>query len=303
MPKIEIRQTNYAEYGECIQIGNGTSDLVVTVERGPRIIRFGITDKENELCQGAPLVVPVGDDAWRIMGGHRLWHSPESMPRSYTPDNSPVNFELLENGVRVIQDIEPWVQIAKEMEITLAPCCNKVTIKHRLINKNAWSVELAAWALTVMAPGGREVVPRPQKNTGLLSNTVLSLWSYTSMNDSRVNWGDKYIILDQNPSIAQPFKFGINNELGWACYFNHGNLFIKRHMHDENAVYPDNGSSYETYTTDFMLEMETLSPLKTLAPDEEILHIEEWELIKGVKAPGTDESEMDQIVKKYIQTY
>ena len=303
MPKIELKQLNYAEYGECAHITNGKAELVVTLEKGPRVIRFGIIGEENEFCEGSPTVIPVGEGTWRMLGGHRLWHSPESMPRTYSPDNTPLRYDFFDNGVKVMQDVEPWVQIAKEMEITLAACCNKVTVKHRLTNKNAWPIKLSAWALTVMAPGGREVVPRPQKNTGLLGNTVLALWPYTRMNDPRITWGDKYIMLDQDPGTARPIKFGINNEFGWAAYFNHGNLFIKRHMHDENAKYPDFGVSYETYSNDFMLEMESLSPLVTLEPDEDVMHIEEWELIQGVKSPSSDEAEIDLIVKKYIQTY
>jgi len=303
MPKIELKQLNYAEYGECAHITNGKAELVVTLEKGPRVIRFSIIGEENEFCEGAPTVIPVGEGTWRMLGGHRLWHSPESMPRTYSPDNTPLRYDFFDNGVKVMQDVEPWVQIAKEMEITLAACCNKVTVKHRLTNKNAWPIKLSAWAVTVMAPGGREVVPRPQKNTGLLGNTVLALWPYTRMNDPRITWGDKYIILNQDPGTASPIKFGINNELGWAAYFNHGNLFIKRHMHDENAKYPDFGVSYETYSNDFMLEMESLSPLVKLEPDADVVHIEEWELIKGVKSPSSDEAEIDLIVKKYIQSY
>jgi len=301
MPKIEVKKINYAEYGECIQITNEKSDLVVTLEKGPRVIRFGLKGKDNEFCEGAPVIMQMEDQEWRMLGGHRLWHSPEHMPRTYSPDNTPVKYDLFENGIKVIQDMEPWVQIVKEMEITLAACCNKVTVKHRLTNKNAWPVKLSAWSITVMAPGGREIVPRPQKNTGLLSNTVLALWPYTKMNDKRFVWGDKYIILDQDPSAANPVKFGINNEAGWAAYFNHGNLFLKRHMHDEKAVYPDFGMSYETYSNDFMLEMESLSPLVELQPDEDIVHVEEWELIEDVKTPSNDENEIDAIVKKYIK--
>ena len=73
-------------------------------------------------------------------------------------------------------------------------------------------------------------------------------------------------------------------------------------MHDEKAKYPDFGASYETYSNDFMLEMESLSPLVKLDPDQDMVHIEEWELIEGVKSPSNDEGEIDMIVKKYIQS-
>jgi hypothetical protein len=60
--------------------------------------------------------------------------------------------------------------------------------------------------------------------------------------------------------------------------------------------YPDyNNSSYETYTNDFMMEMESLSPLVLLEPGETIEHTEVWSLYDNIKAPS-DEKEIDAVV-------
>jgi hypothetical protein len=299
MAQVTVRQINYKEFGNCVEISNGVVDLVVTVDVGPRIIRFGFVDEENEFCENPEASKPVWDSEWKIRGGHRLWHSPEGDPRSYIPDNEPVHWEVIENGIRVSQNVEKWVQVKKEMEITLCDCCNKVKVVHKITNKNAWPIELSAWALTVMAKGGLEVIPQPQRDTGLLANRLIALWPYTNMNDHRVYWGDKYITLKQDPNMKPAFKFGIPNEDGWAAYFNHGNLFVKKYCHKLDAQYPDYGVSYETYTTDFMLEMETLSPLTKLNYDEAVFHVEKWELFKGVDVPK-NEKEIDEVVSKYI---
>ena len=301
MSEIKIRETEYMSYGKCVEISNGQVDLLVTVDVGPRIIRFGLIGKENEFCDNGTLKMQVGDDEWRIMGGHRLWHSPEENPRTYSPDNQPVSWEKIENGIRVTQKTEPWVQIKKQMEITMSSCCNKVKVVHRLTNENAWPIELSAWGITVMATGGLEVVPQPNRETDLLANRVLSLWPYAKMNDHRVYWGDKFITLKQDPATAAPFKFGITNEHGWAAYFNHGNLFVIRFHHDGDSVYPDFGVSYETYTTDYMTEMETLSPFTRLQPGAALTHTEEWELISNVAAPDPrNEDEIEKAVNSYI---
>ncbi|WP_129723019.1 hypothetical protein [Xylanivirga thermophila] len=300
MSKISIKSAPSIEYGECVRIANGSIDLVVTVGTGPRIIRFGFTGGPNEFCSGVQNITPVEDDFWYIHGGHRFWHSPENMPRSYMPDNDPVQWEEISNGIRVVQKVEPWVQIQKEMEITMCPDSNKVRVMHRLTNKNAWPIELSAWGLSVMAPGGKEIIPQPNKDTGLLPNRVLSLWPYTKMNDPRVYWGDKYITLTHDPSMEAPFKIGLSNEHGFAAYFNHGNLFILRYKHQKDATYPDFGVSYETYTTDFMVEMETLSPLTKLPPDGKLEHLEEWELVGGVDMPDNDEDKIQEIASKFL---
>ncbi len=301
---ISIKEIVYKEYGKCVEISNGSVDVVVTVDVGPRVIRFGFLGKENEFCEALEETTPLDkpmEGVWKILGGHRLWHSPENNPRSYIPDDVPVEWCKIENGIKVKQKVEPWVQIEKEMEITLAACCDRVRVVHRLTNRNAWPVEFSAWALTVVAPGGKEIVPQPKRDTGLLGNRVLALWPYSKMNDHRIYWGDKYIVLQQDPATKQPIKFGINNEDGWAAYFNHGNLFIKRYMHQMGAKYPDFGVSYETYTTDYMLEMESLSPLTLVEPDATLCHVEEWELIGNVRMPSNDEAEIDEVVKAHIE--
>jgi hypothetical protein len=301
MEKITIKELIYKDFGKCIEISNGVVDLLVTVDIGPRIIRFGFVGEENEFCENTEVNKQVWNGEWRILGGHRLWHSPEGDPRSYTPDNNPVKWEMIENGVRVIQEVEPWVQMEKEMDITLGSCGSGVKIVHRLRNKNAWPIEVSAWALTVMAAGGLEIVPQPQRDTGLLGNRLIALWPYAKMNDHRVYWGDKYITLKQDPDMKPPFKFGIPNEDGWAAYVNHGNLFIKRFNHKIDAKYPDYGVSYETYTTDFMIEMETLSPLTLLKPEDMVVHQEVWKLVKDVEVP-TNEKEIDAIVENHISS-
>lgn len=294
MRETVIKKISYFGWPNCIQISNSIVDLVVTTDIGPRIMRYGFVGKENELCIVGSTKGMTGGDEWRIYGGHRLWHSPEDSVRTYKPDNNPVEWEEIKNGIKVSQDVEALTGIKKEMEITLSPEGTEVNLLHRLINKGHAAVELSVWSLTAMATGGREIVPITGNDTGLLPNRHISLWPYTKLNDPRITLGDKYIILDQDADIKAPLKFGIPNENGWAAYFNHNNLFIKYHEHKAGALYPDLGVSYETYTNDFMLEMETLSPLTIIEPGKAAEHAERWELFGSIPAPSDDETEIDE---------
>lgn len=293
MTDVMIQMIPYSGWEHCVHISNGIVDLIVTTDVGPRIIRYGFLEQANEMCQVAAMQGKTGGDEWRIYGGHRLWHSPEAKPRSYEPDNSPVVWETIPNGIRTIQKIEPKALMKKEMEITLAPDSTKVKILHRITNTGLWPVTLSAWALSVMAPGGKEVVPQSQRDTGLLGNRVLALWPYTNMQDHRVYWGRKFIALQQDPNMEPPFKFGFTNEDGWAAYFNHNHLFVKYYTHQIEASYPDYGVSYETYTTDFMLEMESLSPLTHIQPDGKVEHLEKWELFDDISMPANCDEEIE----------
>jgi hypothetical protein len=290
---IQTKEITYGAYGRCVQITNDLIEVVVTVDAGPRIIRYGFTGRENMFCEAPD---KVGENGWRIMGGHRLWHSPEHDPRTYEPEDKPVKWEKIEGGIRTVQEVEPWALMAKEMDIVLDDDSSEVSIIHRIRNCGAWPVELAVWALSVMAPGGKEVVPMTQRDTGLLGNRVLGLWPYSNMGDHRVWWGQRYITLKQDPACKPPFKFGINNEYGWAAYFNYNQVFIKQFIHEMDEKYPDGGASYETYTTDFMLEMESLSPIMTVQPGEEIDHMECWYLVDDVAAPENCDDKIDEIM-------
>lgn len=301
MSETKIEETEYGGFGKCIRISNGSIQVMVTVDFGPRIINFSFVKGVNEFCENHSEATPLPDGEWKIRGGHRLWHSPESMPRTYFPDDSPVNWTAIDGGIRVSQPLEKWTQVKKEMDITMSLNSNKVKVIHKLTNKGPWPIEYAAWAISVMAAGGVLIIPQPVRDTGLLPNRMVSLWAYSKMNDPRVYWGDRYIAIKQMHDIDSAFKLGLPDENGWAAYFNHGNVFIKRFPFIQNGKYPDYGSSYETYTNHFMMEMESLSPLKLVQPDETLEHTEEWELKAEVPEPTFDESEIECIVKKYIE--
>jgi hypothetical protein len=241
-----------------------------------------------------------GDEGyWHIYGGHRLWISPEAHPQVYYPDNSPIEYELTENGVRLIPPVESFTCIRKEIEITFNDS-GIITVCHRVTNENAFDVSFAPWALTVLENGGLQIIPQPKRKSGLLHNRVISLWEYSDMADERVSWGKDYIKLRPNDKAEGPFKLAINNEEGWAAYFNHNNLFVKYYDHKADVLYPDGGVSYETYTNRYMMEMETLGEYRSVAPFETVEHTERWELIPNVAEPKSD-LELEQVLEKMIK--
>ena len=152
---------------------------------------------------------------------------------------------------------------------------------HRLRNTGAWPVELAPWAISVMAPGGFAIAPMPTAfhPDRLLPNRALTLWPYTDMRDDRWLWGTDYVLLRQQVVSGQErTKVGINSNLGWAAYYLKPYLFIKRFTYVEGARYPDYNSSLEVFSNNRMLELETLAPLVTLQPGATATHEERWEL-------------------------
>lgn len=308
MGQVTVKETTYKNYGKCVELSNGVVRLLVTVDVGPRIINYSFVDGENIMFEDIDRAVSESGEAfdrfgggtWYIYGGHRLWASPEGMPKSYYPDNNPVAWEPVANGARFTQEIQRWNQYQFAIEVTLCPDCNEVRLTHRITNHAAWPVELAPWALTVLSPGGVEAVPHPQKDTGLLGNRLLALWPYAKMDDERVHWGDKFTTLEMHPGTERKFKFGINSEHGYALYFNHGDVFVKQFTPVEGGNYPDDGMSFETFTNQHFLEMETLGEMAVIQPGSFVEHSERWMLGKE-GYPGHDEEKLEAIAAKYLK--
>jgi len=221
------------------------------------------------------------------------------MPRSYYPDNEPVEWVQTDVGAILTGPAERYSDIRKQLEIRLHPEQAEVSIVHRVTNTGAWEAEFAAWALSVMAPGGTAIVPYANRQTGLLANRVFVIWPYTKMNDPRVTWGEQLLYLKSGQGET-PFKFGSNNEKGWAAYDNNGCLFVKTYSPVVDGRYPDYGVSFESYTNNDFIELETLSELQKVKPGETIEHTETWYLFSKVNVPYDNEPEVIRTIEGLI---
>jgi hypothetical protein len=288
---VQISEVDYRGWPNSLRLANGLVDLVVTTDVGPRVIRWGFAGGENEFAEFESDLGLTGGSGLRLYGGHRLWHAPEVMPRTYGPDNGPVALEQHGEFVRVIQPVEPGTGIQKELDIALDPDAARARVTHRLRNLNVWPVDLAPWAITIMRPGGTAILPLPPRKAAsesLQLTAALALWAYTDMSDPRWRWGRRFILLRPDPELREPQKAGLNWAAGWIAWARGGSLFVKRVVRLQSAEYPDMGSSIETYCAGDVLEIETLAPLSRLEPGATAEHLEEWLLFSGVPVPEND---------------
>ena len=311
MSKIKVEEIQYGSFGKCLSVNNGMMEMVITIDVGPRIIRYALPgrqnilfeDAERQICQkGSAMNEVFGKDAaWYIYGGHRLWISPEAMPHSYYPDNDPVEYEVFESGVTLFADPQRVNDVAYTVDLSFCEDSSRVEVCHFITNVGEKTQTFAPWALTVLGAGGLEVIPMPDRKTGLLANRVLSLWDYTSMSDPRVYFGSRFITLRQDQKNENAFKLGINNEKGWAAYFANDDLFLKSYRPSEDGCYPDYGVSFETYTNNHFLEMETLGELGPVSSGSTTVHRETWQLFDGIACPGAqDETAIENTVENYL---
>jgi hypothetical protein len=289
--RIEAMQFSYKGYPNCIKLTNGDVELIATTDIGPRILSYRrLPDGPNVLRESEEeLAGRSGEPGWVGRGGHRLWVGPEDLTRTYAPDNAPVRWAELDNGVLLTQPADEY-GIEKRMAIALAKSGPVVTITHTLMNVGNEPAEVAAWALTVMKGGGVEVIPLPahadhpgsprnaRSPADFAASSTMVLWPYFSFTDDRWAFGDRYITLTQKK--RGPTKIGLAHTPGWVAYLNDRQLFVKFISFQSQKTYPDRGVNYETFSNADMVEMESLGPLVVLAPGGDSTdHVERWSLL------------------------
>jgi len=273
---------------DCISLENASLSLLVTRSVGPRVVSLCLKGGENLFAELPDFVTDLPDGTkYHFYGGHRLWHAPETMPRTYVPDDDPVDIVDTGSGLSVTQPVEPLTGIEKSLQVSLVGETPQVVVCHTLTNRGHWPVECAPWAITQLKPGGVAILPQSQQQTGFLPNRTLAFWSYSDLADPRFHLGSQYLRINSDRS-SKPFKVGFANLRGWLAYWNAGTLFVKRAPFDPRLAYYDFNSSSECYCNDRFLELETLAPIRTLEPGEACTHTETWEIHAGVEFPGDE---------------
>lgn len=294
-----MERIEYGGWENCYKLSNKIVELIVTGDVGPRIIHFGFMEDANILKTIPEQLGKTNQDEWMLFGGHRLWHTPEDISRTYYPDSNPLFVEETNAGLKVTQEIEPTTGIEKSIEIKLVEGKSTVYLEHKIKNCGMWSIETSAWALSVLAPGGTAIIPLPPRGPHpefILPTSSITLWPYTDLSDERWGFGEKYIRVKQDEKINKPQKIGIHSSEGWLAYVINRNLFIKQMDYEIWKEYPDKGSNLEVFVDGQILELETLSPIRKIGPGESIIHKEVWKLIKDIPEIEDDKDVLDYVL-------
>jgi hypothetical protein len=261
--------------------------LEYLAQAGPRIVRLSMAGSTDNLLAEAPDVsweTPYG--RYHLYGGHRLWVAPEKAGLTSQPDDDGLQIEPFEQGVRLNGASEVAGGLSKTLEVYLQTAKPGVSILHRLTNQGDEPIEVAPWAITQLPLGGQAILPQPTRSVdpdGLQPNRLLVLWPYTQWCDPRLRLGDEMILVN-GISFDKKFKIGYYNRHGWAGYLRQGVFFGKRFEIQEQGTYVDLGCNFEIYCDQRLLELETLGPLRKLAPGESVEHKEEWVVLPGVES-------------------
>ncbi len=275
-----MKKIPYRGWQNNILLENDLAELVITLDVGPRIIRFAKKDGANVFKEYDGMLGKSGESEWMIRGGHRFWTAPEAA-HSYAPDNVPVPHETPDEfTVKILSPANEQFGWQKEMTVSLSRDRAEATVHHKLRALTDFDSPISIWALSVMAPGGEAIIPQPPRGEhprDLLPDRKLILWPYTDINDPRYSWSEGMLTVKQDTEKG-PTKIGLLHKLGWAGYRLGDTTFKKTIAHESGVHYPDGGVNFELFTNQDMLELESIAPLQKLTAGECSEHTEIWTL-------------------------
>jgi hypothetical protein len=296
---IQIDKVEYGGWPNCYRISNGIIEMVVPADIGIRVMRCGFTGGQNLLKEFPEQMGKSGEAEWQLRGGHRLWIGPEDGRYTYGLDNSPVDVRIDGEVLTVTQPVEPETGIEKSLEIRMDPGVAKATMIHRFRNRNLLPVEFAPWAPSVMAPGGVGITGFPPRGTHpemLAPTNPLVMWAYTDWSDPRWIFLKKYLGLRQDPQASSPQKTGLFNPKTFGAYLLNGELFLKQYTADPGRTYPEYSCSFQTFTNQDFLELETFGPMTRLLHGETAELVERWSLHRAVALSAWTDAEVDRVL-------
>jgi hypothetical protein len=301
---VRIDKIDYQGWPNSYRVSNGTIELVITSDIGPRIMFFGFPGGRNLFKEFPEGLGKSGEKEWQLRGGHRIWIAPEDRVLTYAPDNSPVKVVVKAGVLEATQPVEPLTGLEKQIVVRMVPQGNSVEVLHRIRNAGRTAMDLAPWALTMMATGGMGITGFPPRGThpeNLSPTNPLVMWAFSDLSDRRWIFTKKYMILRQDPQAKTPQKLGHFNPNTWGAYLLGSDLFIKRYEADPKRVHPDFGCSYETFTNAEMLELETLGAMTRLAPGAALEHTERWTLHRNIRIPQWTDAELDRVLSPLVK--
>ena len=297
---VKIEKHNFKGWPNSWLVSNGEVELVVTGDIGPRIMRFGFVGGQNFFKEFEGQMGTTGEAAWQPRGGHRVWIAPEDPVMSYAPDNSSCKVAVRSGILEATGPAEPLTSLEKKISVKMAAEGTAVEVIHEIRNAGDKPYRLAPWVLTMMAQGGHGIHGFPPRGTHpevLAPTNPMVMWAFTHLDDPRWTFTRKYMILRQERMNPLPQKLGTYNPRTWGAYLLNFELFLKRYdATGDPSAYPDHGCTYETFTNDEILELETLGPLIALPPGQTVSHTERWSAHRPVKIQKWTDEELDRVL-------
>lgn len=268
---INVRELAVDEIGNCVEIVYDETELLVTLDFGPRIV----SAKKG----GENLIFNGPDSALGRSCGHKMRITLDKSTNGIYCDNSPVRYSLLPDGVSFEQSIIDPVQLEVFMDIYFTEN-GELTVEHRVHNKSKEELKLSIYTETPFVTDGFVFVPQSEIVNPERPTNILTLWEGCKWSDKRLFIGDKYVTVRTAPAQGCPerLKIGVNDTDGLAGFVSPGGMITKSFTHNTSALYPFYNCSAFATAEEECLTIQMTSPFFLVEPDEAARHLEVWSI-------------------------
>ena len=252
--------------------------VTVTTGMGPRVLAFGRAGGPNLLAELPDLRIEIpGVADYPLLGGHRLWSTPEVPPVTYRTDGAAVAVTRHADGVDLQAPDDPVQGVAKRIGVRIAD--GALELEHELRACGTGPLETAPWAITQVPPRGEAWLPTAMGDLHgkWLPNRALVLWPYSSVADPRLTLGDDLVVVRGVAGAQGRVKVGTQRTRGWIAWRDGGTLLVVETA-QEAGSFGDMGASLQCYSCGDFVELETLGPVVRLAPGETVVHRQRWRI-------------------------
>ncbi len=277
-------ETNFDDK-KAIEIRTANAKMIVITECGPRIAFWGASDGDNLLFWDTK---NMGRNDWKLMGGHRVWPTRPDADESedaYRPDNDFCTVDASKDSITITSGLDPILKIRKGYTVKIL-ADDRFSIDNFIKNEGDMLYSAGVWALTCTtpAPGRTYSIPLGNDTSWDCFRIVYpKAWAgHTSPVD------DKQIIMSDDTLYIKPMGIETKRMLEApkgiiAMSAPDQNItFVKKIEYLQDAKYPM-GTNIAFYIGlgNFMVEMETMGPERTILPGTENRSEEIWVLTKA----------------------
>lgn len=268
---LSVKEINDERFGHCAVLTTESSEVIVTLDYGPRIVSATADGCEN-------LIDNHLDEEFDRLHGHKMRITLERSTNGIYCDDESVRYSPLSDGVSFVQTITSPVQLEISMDVVFDTEISSMMVVHGCMNKSKEDVKLSIYTETPFANKGFVFVPLSNIDETDRPERILSLWNGAKWTDDRLLLGDNYLTVSATGEEHRGtrIKVGSNNTAGWSGYALGRNTFVKRYVHNRTALYPFCGCS--TFATSCLghMSIQTTSPFYIIQPGETARLIESW---------------------------
>lgn len=298
--KITVTKINYQGWEDSYILSNSQVEAIIVPEIG-RIMQFRFLGGENTFWENSQIYGKIPDsksEEWDNFGGDKAWPAPQSEWKKITKiswpppaafDSVAVEIQVQENEITLISEVDPFYGIRYYRKIALEPNkpIMKVTTTFEKVKGD--SQQVSVWTITQLNEPVSVYAAIPQPS--------IFPQGYNKQSDNlpanlKVDNG----ILSLKRDRDKAHKIGSDaSTLLWVGE----NVAVRMDSpRIDKAIYPDNNSSAEIYTNydpKAYVELEFLSPLKTLQLGEKMDLTVTYTLFK------TTSEDIEEQVRKILE--